>query len=162
MSKIAIVKEAAEKALAAETDRTAQLHARAEKFVAGIIIVIGFQLFNIMALLESSSPWVKISGGLSLGALSLALFFGFGSLRLKGYAGYPRGDKLWENLKAEEVSEEAAALAVIQLLLKNREQNAKLNDAKTGWLAWCGWLFFAGVLLVVASLVLYALASLAS
>lgn len=151
MNKILIIKAAAEQTMTAECDRTRQLHGRAEKFVAGIIIVTGFFLPGLPNLMESSLPWVKVSCVLALAVLGLALFFGFHSLRFNGFAGYPRGDKLWENLKSEEVSDEAAEQAVIQLLLKSREQNAKLNDAKTGSLFWCGWLFFAGLLLVAGS-----------
>jgi hypothetical protein len=159
MSKVAIIKDAAEKAMAAERDRTGQLIGRAEKFIVGIIIVTGFQLWNAAILLESSSQWVKDLCCLALAVLSLSLVFGFCSLRLKGYAGYPRGDKLWENLKSEDVSEDAAEQAIIQLLLKTREQNAKLNDAKVGSLFWCGWLFFAGFVLVVSSYLLDAFAN---
>src|SRR5450756_855248 len=159
MSKITIVKEAAEKALAIEGDRTRQLIGRAEKFVAGAAIVTGYQMTDLAQLLASSSLWAKVSCHLALGALGLSLFFGFYNLRLKGYAGYPRGDTLWETLKTENVSEDAAELAVIQLLLKTREQGAKLNDAKARSLAWCGWLLFAGILLVIGSHLLDALAN---
>jgi hypothetical protein len=48
MSKISIVKKAAEKAIAAESDRTVHLLRKAEKFAAGIIIVTGFQLLDAL------------------------------------------------------------------------------------------------------------------
>lgn len=156
---MAIAKEAAEKAMLAENDRTRYLLGLAEKFVAGIIIVTGFQLLGVPTLLESSPSWINALCYLALAALSLSLFFGFYSMRLKGYAGYPRGDKLWETLKPENVSGDAAEQAVVQLLLKSREQNAKLNDATAGSLFWCGWLFFVGFLLVVSSQLLAALAN---
>jgi hypothetical protein len=155
MNKITIAKDAAEKAMAAENDRTRHLLGRTEKSVAGIVIVAGFQLMNVPTLLESSQS-VKVLCYLSLAVLSFALFFGLCSMRLKGYAGFPRGDKLWENLKSEEVSEVAAEQAIVHLLLKTREQNAKLNDANAGLLFWCGWLFFAGFLLVTGSQLLNA------
>src|SRR5882672_1683927 len=112
MNKVTIIKEAAEKAMTAEDDRTKHLLGVGEKFLAGIIIVSGFQLLDVPTLLESSSQWVKASCYLALAILSLALFFGFCSLRLKGYAGYPRGDKLWETLKPDNVSEDAAEQSV--------------------------------------------------
>ena|SRR5271155_669078 len=148
MSKISIVKEAAEKAIAAESDRTVHLLRQAGKFVAGIIIVTGFQLLDANTLLESSSPWVKILCCLSLAILGISLFFAVQGKRLKGYADYPRGNKLWDNLKPEIVSEDAAREALMQMLLKTREQNAQLNDAKANSLFWCGWLLFVGFLLV--------------
>src|SRR5579872_7192521 len=98
MSKMTIVKEAAEQATAAESDRTQQLAGRGEKLLAGIIIVTGFQLLDTPTLLDASSSPVKVTCYLSLAALILAAILGFWSLRLKGYAGYPRGEKLWETL----------------------------------------------------------------
>jgi len=151
--------EAAEKAMAAEADRAKQLLGRAEKFAAGIVVLTGFQLLNVTSVLDPSSRWVNCSCCLSLAVLSLSLLFAFYSMGLKGYAGYPRGDKLWENLKSESVSDDAAEQAVILLLLKNREQDAKLNDTKMRLLFWCGLLFFVGFLLVITSRLLAAFAN---
>jgi hypothetical protein len=151
MSKLTIAKETAEKAMTAEGDRTRQLTGRGEKLVAAAGIVMGYQLSDLESLLASSSPWAKVGCHGSLAVLGLSLFFGFYSLRLKGQAGYPRGDTLWETLKPDNVSEDAAEVAVIQLLLKTREQNAILNDAKARSSSRCGWLLFAGILLVAGS-----------
>ena len=159
MNKISIIMETAEKAMADETDRAEQLLGRAEKFAAGIVIVTGFQLWNVTGVLDPSSRWVNDSCYLSLGVLSLSWLFAFYGMRLKGYAGYPRGDKLWETLKSEKVSDDDAEQAIILLLLQNREQNAKLNDAKMRLLFWCGSLFFVGFLLVTISRLLAALAN---
>ena len=157
MSKTSIVKEAAEKAMADECERARHLLGMAEKLVAGAFLVTGFQLLNLAALLESPSRLPQVSCYLALAALGASLFFGFYSLRPKGRPGYPRGDRLWETLKPDNVSEDAAEEAIVHLLLKSREQNAKLNDAKARSLFWCGWLLFAGVLLVAGSMVLNAL-----
>lgn len=162
MSKITIVKEAAEKAMSDESDRTKQLSSRAEKFLAGILIVAGFQLLDTPTLLDSASSPVKFTCYAALAALGVAAFLGFWSLRSKGNAGYPRGDKLWETLKSDDVSNDAAELAVVQLLLKNREQNAKLNDSRAKSLTLCGWLLFGGIVLVGVSHLLDALANMSS
>jgi len=151
MSKISIVKEAAEKAIAAESDRTAHLLRKADTLAAGTIIVTGFQLMDANNVLGSSSHWTDILYYLSLAVLSAALFFAFRGMQVKGYAGYPRGKKLWDTLKPENISEDAAQEALVQMLLETREQNARLNDAKIKSLFWCGWLLFAGFLLVAAS-----------
>ena len=151
MSKISIVKEAAEKAIVAESDRTAQLLRKADMLAAGTIVVTGFQLMAANNVLGSSSHWTDILYYLSLAGLSTALFFAFRGMQAKGYAGYPRGKKLWDTLKPENVSEDAAQEALVQMLLDTREQNARLNDAKIKSLFWCGWLLFAGFLLVAAS-----------
>ena len=162
MSKILIVKDAVEKAIATESVRTVHLLRRAEWLAAGIIIVTGFQLLDVKTLLESSSQPVKWSCCVSLAVLGVALFFSILGMRLKGYADYPRGQKLWNNLKPETVTEEVAQEAIIQSLLETRETNARLNDAKVKALFWCGWLLFVGFLLVVGSQFLDAYADMTS
>jgi hypothetical protein len=157
MNKILIIKEAAEKADAAESDRTARLLRKADVFAAGIIILTGFQLLEANNLLGSSSQWTNIIYYLSLAVLGISLFFAFRGMCVQGYAGYPRGNKLWDTLKPESVSEDAAQEALVQMLLETREQNARLNDAKVKSLFWCGWLLFAGFLLVVGSQLLNAI-----
>jgi len=124
---------------------------KAGLYAAGIIVVTGYQLLDLRTLLASSSPWVRMVCYVSLAVLGVALFFAFRGMRLKGYAGYPRGNKLWINLKPENVSEDAAREALVQMLLETREQNARLNDSKVNSLFWCGWLFFTGFLLVAGS-----------
>lgn len=158
MSKISIIRDAAEKAMAAENERAKRLDGRAEKLTATTIVVTGFQLLSAPNVLGSGSPWAEGFNYLALGTLALALFFGLYSMRIKGCADYPRGDRLWEILKPENVSEDAAEEALIQLLLKNREQNAKLNDAKARSLSRCGWLLFGGFLMVISSQLLAPLA----
>jgi hypothetical protein len=157
MNKISIIKEAAEKASSEENNRAEQLVSRAEKLVMSIIIITAFQLFNVRNLLESPSPWTKAICYSSLPILSLSFFLGLYGTKLKGHTAYPRGDQLWENLTPDDVSQDAADKAIIQLLLKTREQNAKLNDANLRLLSWCRWLLFAGFLLVVMGRFLAAL-----
>ena len=158
MSKIRIAKAAAEKALAAELARTEAQARAAWKFAAGIIVVTGFQLRDVKSLVEAPLPWVKILCGVSLAVLIAALLLAILGLRAKGVSPYPRGFKLWETLKPETVSSDAAEEAVVQMLLQTREQNSRLNDAKDRLLWWCGWLFFAGALLVTGGQLLDAFA----
>jgi hypothetical protein len=150
-NKVLIMKGAAEKAMAAESVRSDALLRHATKLAAGVIIVLGFQLMDAKTLLESSSRDVKLLCYLSTGVLGAALLLAIVGLTSKGYAGYPRGNKLLDTLKPDSVTEEAAEEGLVQLLLKTREQNALLNDAKARWLFWCGWLFLVGVLLVAGS-----------
>lgn len=154
-----MAKDATEKAMAAESGRTESLLRDGGRLAAGAVIVLGFQLLDLKALLESSSPWAKIVSCASLGVLGMSLWLATWSQQVKGYANYPRGFTLWDNLKPETVSEEAAEEALMQMLLKTREQNARLNDAKTKVLHWCRWLLFIGVLLVAGSQLLDAYAN---
>lgn len=151
MSKILTAKAAAENALSLELDRSESLSRQAWKFVAGIVVVSGFQLRDLKSLVESPSPWVKILCCLSLAVLAAALFLACRSLQDWSGGDYPRGQKLWESLKPESVSEEAAEEALVQMLLQSREQNARLNDTKTRLLGWCGWIFLIGSWLVIVS-----------
>lgn len=153
-----MMKEAAEKALSAEMDRARYLLGRAEKLTAGGVVVAAFQLVGASSVLGSGSPWAARSVYLALALLALSLFFGFYAMGVKGYSDYPRGDKLWETLRPDNVSAEAAQEAIVQLLLRNREQNAKLNDAKAISLTRCGWLLFAGFLACTAGQLLAPLA----
>lgn len=158
MSKIQITKDAAEKAFSAELGRTEAQVCNAWKLVAGILVVMGFQLCDVRSLVESPSPWVKFLCDASIAVLAAAIVLAFLCLQPKGYAHYPRGNKLWENLKPENISPETADEALVQMLLQTREQNARVNDANGRILGWCGWLFCAGALLVAGCQLLGAIA----
>jgi hypothetical protein len=158
MSKLLIAKDAAEKAWSVELARTESRSREAWRFAVVTMVVLGFQVRDLKALVESPSPWVKILSYLSLAALGGAACLAIYVLQLNGHSHYPRGQKLWENLKPETVTDEAAEEALVLLLLQTREQNAKLNDARTRILRWCGWLFLGGLLLVAGSQLLEALA----
>lgn len=151
MNKILIAKDAAEKALAAEFARTELLGREAWRFVAATVVILGFEVRDFRGLVESPSSAVKVLGCVSVAVLSLALCAACYSLQVRGSGHYPRGNRLWENLKPETVSEHDAEEAMVQLLLQTREQNARANDARSRVLRCCGWLFLAGALLVAAT-----------
>lgn len=151
MSKIRIAKDAVEKAIIAETTRTESLAGQATKVAAAAIVVVGFQLMDTKTPLESPASWVKISCYASLAALAVSLLFSFFALVSKNHSDYPRGNKLWETLKPDSVTEDADDEAVVQLLLKSREQNAVANDAKQRSAYRSAGLLLAGILLVAAS-----------
>jgi hypothetical protein len=159
MSKVLLAKDAAEKALAIELDRTGSLLRSAWMFAAGNLVALGFQLRDLKALVESPSPLVKLLGCLSLAVLGASLLLACQGVQARGYSQYPRGQKLWDSLKPESVSAEAAEEAIVQMLLQTREQNARLNDVKTRILGWCAGLFATGSLLVAGSQVLDAFES---
>jgi hypothetical protein len=151
MSKLSMVRDMAEKVLLAELSRTQSLLQEAGKLAAGIVIVLGFQLLDARTLMDSSSPWAKKACYLSFIVLSAALWLAFCGMQAKGYTSYPQGNTLWDKLKPENVSETDAEEALVQMLLKTRDQNARLNDAKVRVLYWCRWLLFAGILVLVGS-----------
>jgi hypothetical protein len=128
------------------------------KFAAAILVVLAFQLRDVKSMVESPSPWVRVLCYLSLGVLAASLFLVFQGFQTRGHGHYPRGLKLWETLKPDNVTDGAAEEALVEMLLHTREQNARLNDAVGSALSRCGWLLFAGVLLVTGSQVLEAIA----
>ena len=151
MSKLSMVRDMAEKVMLAELNRTQSLLQEAGKLTAGVVIVMGFQLLDARALMDSSSPWAKKTCYLTFIVLSMALWLAFCGMQSKGYTSYPHGNTLWDKLKPETVSEVDAEEALVQMLLKTRDQNARLNDAKVRVLYWCRWLLFGGILLLVGS-----------
>lgn len=151
MSKLLAARAAAEQALAVEFGRGESRARDAWKFAAGIIVSLGFQLRDVKSLVESPSPAVKILCCLSLVALSVALVMVVLCLQANVCGHYPRGQKLWDGLKPENVSETGAEEALLLMVLQMREQNARVNDANKRILRWAGWLFLTGVLLVVAT-----------
>ncbi|HTV48747.1 MAG TPA: hypothetical protein VMG59_09930 [Phycisphaerae bacterium] len=157
MSKISIIKDAAEKAMEAEFSRTEYLLGKAEKFVASVAVVMGFQLFDVKSLLKSSSLQVEVLFLLAFIVLIFSLFFSLCSMRVKNYVNYPRGNKLWHELEEEAISETNAEEIVAKMLLKAREHNAQLNDEKARLLFWNGWLLLIGYCLVLSSQLLAAL-----
>ena len=154
MSKLLIAKDAAEKALAVELGRTESRLRDAWKFAAGIIVALGFQLRDVKSLVECPSPCVKILCCVSFVVLAGALALVIACLQPNGYGHHPRGQKLWDSLKPESVSETDAEEALLLMLLQTREHNAKLNDARNRVLRWGAWLFLSGVLLVTATQVM--------
>jgi hypothetical protein len=151
MSKFSLAKDAVEKASSAEQNRTETLVRESRWLAAGTVIVLGFQLLDAKALLESSSPSAKITGCASVAILGLSLFLTFCSQQIKIYPNYLRGYALWDNLKPDSVSEQMAEDALMQMLLKAREQNTRLNDTRTRLLYWSRWLLFAGIVLLAVS-----------
>ena len=151
MNKLSMVRDMAERVLAAEISRTQGLLQEARKLAAVTIVAIGFQLLDTKALLESSSSWAKMTCYASMAVLSAALWLMFCCQQGKGYTSYPNGNALWDNLKPETVSEEQAEEALVHMLLRIRDQNARLNDAKVRVLSWCRWLLFVGILILIGS-----------
>lgn len=125
-SKISVVKDAAEKGFEAESKRTENLFAKAEKLVAGVAAVTGFQVIDAKNLVKTQSS--EILNGSALVFLFFALFLAFLAMKVRDYVSYPRGNVLWDKLICKEVSAEAAEAAIALMLLKAKERNASLND----------------------------------
>jgi len=151
MNKLRVAKEAAETALAFEFGRRESQLRDAWKFTTGIIVALGFQLRDVRTLVECPAACVKILCCLSFLVLVAALIAVSACLQFNGDGHYPRGQKLWDNLKPESVSDVEADEALVLMILQTREQNAKSNDVRGRNLQWVGRLVSAGILLVVAT-----------
>jgi hypothetical protein len=153
MSKLSVIKDTAEKAFEAEYNRTEYQITKAEKFIAGITAVMGFQIFEAKDLLKDHC-YFKIMVGASLILLTLALIFTLLALRVRDYLSYSRGTELKDLLNDPEADEEKASREIADMLLGVREHNARLNDKNADMLRISGWLLLLGFLVVIATQIL--------
>lgn len=149
MSKLSVIKDAAEKAFEAESGRREGQVAKAEKFVAGTAAIMSLQVFESKQLLKEDK--FKLLVLISLIFLALAFLFAFLSMRVKGFVGFSRGSELPDLLKDEDANEETAEQEITNMLLQAREQNARLNDKNADLLRTSGWFILAGFVVVVAT-----------
>jgi len=139
---MSVIKDAAEKAFEAESSRTEYLLGKAEKIVAAVGAVTGFQLFGYKN---------QLLNWLALMCLGLALLFALLAMRVKEFGSYPRENELLDKLSSDEITEEIEEQAISKVLLRAREQNACLNDQNATLLARSGFFLLLGFLLSVAA-----------
>ena len=157
MSKQDIVLYHVEKAFSTEQTRLKNLDDKADKFIAAISVVMGFQLIDLKALTLKGtseavlSTWISIA---SLSALGFALAFELLARRVRNYGGYPRGTYIHDQVMDSDTNEEDAKLQVAAIYVKAHDQNALLSDGRARWLSICGWLLLIGFMLAVVSRVL--------
>ncbi len=147
MSKLTVIKEAAEKAFDAERDRTDYHISKAEKFIAAITLVMAFQVHEAKDLVKETPFTVPVC--ISLGLLALSLFFTLLAMRIRRFIGYSAGTELKELLEDQEADDQKAGQELADVLIEARDHNAGLNDRNATLLRIAGWLLLAGFLLVI-------------
>jgi hypothetical protein len=147
MKKVDFVFQECEKAFLTEMRRTEHLTDRAERYIAVIVVVVGFKFVDIdnHALSGTHSQglvnFLAIAGFVILG---ISLIQAIISRRVFGYLSYPRGDVLIEELKPDEINCDMAKIKVAKMYLNARECNAVINDGRAKTLSLCGVFIVAG------------------
>jgi hypothetical protein len=154
MSKIDLILQESEKAFLAESERGKTLTEKAEKYIAAIGLVVGFQLININRSYLWSSWQSAISSSLAIVAfltLGFSLVLALLSRRVYKYYSYPRGTTIIDELKNNEITDEAAKIKVAKMYFEAHDKNAEINDKRAKYLSIVGVLIVLGFVLAVAS-----------
>jgi hypothetical protein len=152
MSKMEIIEEVATKAFESEATRTATLQGKAEKIMAGVAAVVGYQLLHVEDLAKSSHGLVFIPCWLAIVLLALSFAGAFlVSAEVRNYYYYPRGRALWDDLSGDTMSDEEARKRIAIMLLDAREENAQINDRRATRIDHSGSMLVGGFVLAVAS-----------
>ena len=155
MSKLSTIKDLAEKALDAEFERMEFQISKAEKYIAGMTLIVGFQLFETKDLVKNYWGF-RILVGSSIILLALSLIFALLAIRVRDYGRLPRNGQLKELLEDKDADELDADQEITDMLLEVREGNAKLNDKNAVWLQLSGWFLLVGFLSVVLTQIMAA------
>ena len=160
MDKIELLAIESEKAYNSEIRRMDTLTDRADKFIAAVAIVAGFQLTQVENLdftggwIEQIPDWLTL---LSLAILGIAILFAAASMNLREYYSYPLGEKLLEELKGDDVDNDSARVKVARMYLKWHDTNSRANDGRARYLTISGILLIVGFGLATLSFLLFKL-----
>lgn len=147
MSKVDLVFQESEKAFLAEIGRGERITDKAEKYIGAIAIIIGFKLIDLDSLKFSGqnsqalASWIAVVSFLVLG---LSLVQALLSRRVLRYYSYPRGEKLIEDLRSDELDNDMAKVKIAKMYLTARERNALINDNRAKLLSVSGILIVIG------------------
>ena len=154
MSKVDLIMQESEKAFKAEVSRSETLTNKAEKYIAAVGLVVGFQLIDLNRLYFGSIwkqgllDFLPLLAFFTLGA---ALVFALISRRVLNYLSYPRGETIINELKDNNINEDAAKIKIAKMYLTAHDKNAGINDQRAKYLSIVGVLIVIGFVLAVAS-----------
>jgi hypothetical protein len=154
ISKLDIILGEAEKAFQYEEKRRDNLDKKTERFVAAIALVFGLHLIDLEHLAFSGNLPDKLYSWLAIGAilaLGISLIVALLSNRVVNYYSYPRGTRLIDELKSEDISDDSTKIRIAGMYLKAHDINAKINDARAQWLSYSGIFLVSGFFLAIAS-----------
>lgn len=147
-----IVMQMAHKAFDVEFERTKYIFSKAEKFMAGVVAIIGYHLIDIEKFINSDYIIIKIASWSALAFLITALLLALMAMQARKYKSFPAGRSLYEMTKDKEIpNEDVASEMIIVLLLDMREDNARINDQLSNLILWSGIFLVVGFMLVVVS-----------
>ncbi len=160
MDKIELLAIESEKAYNSEIKRMDRLTDRADKFIAAVAVVAGFQLTQVENLdftgdwMAQLPDWLTL---LSLAVLGIAILFAMASMNLRKYYSYPLGETLLDELKGDDVDDDSARVKVARMYLKWHDTNSKANDVRAQYLTISGILLIVGFGLATVSFLLFKL-----
>jgi hypothetical protein len=159
MSKMDFAVQVCEKAFLAENERKKNLDDKADKFIAAVAVIIGFQLLDLKSVTfpelaqATLYSWLPIA---TLSALGISLFSALISRLFQNYHSYPRAPKfpqLTQMVDDPNIGEEEAKEAMAHMYLDAHQINAGSNDRKALYLFLSGTFLLIGFLLAVTSYV---------
>ncbi len=153
-SKIDTILKESEKAFLAEATRKDKLTDKAEKYLAALALIVGFNLVDFERVTLTGTASEVLSGLFAIGAfamLGITLVLALLTLRVFEYASYPRGETLIDELKDEAITDDIAKVKLAKMYLGAYDNNARINDRRARLLSWSGVLLVIGFVSAVAS-----------
>lgn len=154
MEKVDVVFEQSEKVFYDETQRAERMRDLAEKMIAAVAVVVGFQLIEIDSLLLVSTWQETLRAGLAICALttlSTSLVLAFLGMQIGESYGPPRGMALINELKDSALTDDMAKIMIAKMYLEAYEINGGINDRRARRLVLGCTLLIVGFILAVAS-----------
>ena len=151
-SKIDTILKESEKAFLAEAARKDKLTDKAEKYLAALALIVGFNLIDFSRVTLSGATNEVLSSMFAIGAfgmLGIALVLALLTLRVLKYASYPRGETLIDELKDEKITDDMARIKLAKMYLSAYDNNARINDQRAKLLSWSSALLVIGFVLAV-------------
>ena len=138
VSKVDIMLGECEKAYLAEKKRTENLANKAEKYLAAVAIIIAFTSikFEQVDLAGGIELFFNIFVVVAFFLLGVTLLLVFVSMRVEPYISYPRGERLIDELKGEDITSEVAKVKIAKMYLYAQNKNALINDKHAKLLSW--------------------------
>lgn len=134
MSKQDTILSQCEKAFLLEVNRKHNLGNRAEKIVAAVAVVTGFASLDVVKKIDAiwAHP-IQPATGMAMAAficLGLSILLALTSERIQPYLAYPTENKLIDDLRDEQIDEEAAKLLFSMMYVRAHDRNSKINDRR--------------------------------
>lgn len=150
--KLDIILEQCEKAFSAQTERGKRLTDKADKYVAAIGLIIGFQLLNLKKInfSEANIEIVSVIASiLGFVGLVISIILAFISTTKLNYSSYPNKRCQW-NTKVfdENLVEDTVKYNLSDMYIEASISNASINNRRSCELKWSGGFLIGGFILV--------------
>jgi uncharacterized membrane protein len=139
-------------ALQAELNRGETLYKKAERLIAAVAVISGFQVLDMKTVISSQAGFYLIIGVVfSFVLLAASLVHAFLSIRVMEQKGYPEGRELLKRLEKSMKSAEKLTFEISGLYLDITSANTIINNKRAGLLKIGGHLLLAALLAIVVT-----------